>query len=100
VILPETERQKSIAAHQREWWAAEKLRQAENLALNRHAEEYDSSGGYRGILRGRNISCICGAHWVATDSRVPFACPNDTTSAAAAAAAFPATELRPPTEDR
>lgn len=43
-----------------------------------HRQQHDSTGGYRGILGGRNITCICGARWVCFEDGTPFKCPNET----------------------
>jgi len=42
-----------------------------------HRREHDSTGGFRGILGGWNVSCVCGAHWMTENPSEPFACPKD-----------------------
>jgi hypothetical protein len=42
-----------------------------------HRRQYDSTGGYRGILGGWNVYCVCGASYVTEDPTEPFACPKD-----------------------
>lgn len=43
-----------------------------------HRQAHDSTGGYRGILGGWNVSCVCGERWVDHDGNTPFRCPKDT----------------------
>ena len=42
-----------------------------------HRQAHDSTGGYRGILGGWNVSCVCGEHWVDHEGNTPFKCPKD-----------------------
>jgi len=42
-----------------------------------HRKEHDSTGGYRGILGGYNVHCVCGEHYVTDDPDAPFSCPKD-----------------------
>lgn len=42
-----------------------------------HRQAHDSTGGYRGILGGYNVSCVCGEHWVDHDGNATFHCPKD-----------------------
>lgn len=41
-----------------------------------HREAHDSTGGFRGILGGRNRFCVCGAHYVSHFDEA-FKCPRD-----------------------
>ena len=41
-----------------------------------HRRQYDNTGGFRGILGGWNVSCVCGESWVVPDPSTPFACPQ------------------------
>lgn len=42
-----------------------------------HRQQHDSTGGYRGILGGYNVYCICGARWTTQTPGEPFACPKE-----------------------
>jgi hypothetical protein len=42
----------------------------------RHYQAHDSTGGFRGILGGYNVYCVCGARYVDYDGS-PFHCPRD-----------------------
>jgi hypothetical protein len=42
-----------------------------------HRQAHDSTGGFRGILGGWNVYCVCGVHYVADDPAAPFACPKE-----------------------
>jgi len=43
----------------------------------KHYQQYDNTGGYRGILGGWNVYCACGEHWVTDNPSEPFKCPKD-----------------------
>lgn len=45
-----------------------------------HRRVHDSTGGYRGILGGWNVRCVCGAAWVVQNSSEKFKCPMDFTA--------------------
>lgn len=42
-----------------------------------HRQKHDSTGGYRGILGGFNMRCVCGEGWVVDDLSVGFHCPKN-----------------------
>lgn len=42
-----------------------------------HRPEHDSTGGYRGILGGFSVRCVCGSRWVVDRPGTPFSCPDD-----------------------
>lgn len=56
-----------------------------------HRQEHDSTGGWRGVLGGWNVHCVCGARWVTEDPSEPFKCPNDTQTPAGATPDLPTT---------
>lgn len=42
-----------------------------------HRQQHDSAGGFRGVLGGWNVSCICGKTYVTQNPSDPFHCPAD-----------------------
>lgn len=42
-----------------------------------HRQQHDNTGGWRGILGGWNIRCVCGARYVTEDDSAAFHCPKD-----------------------
>lgn len=50
-------------------------RDLESHRCGEHRQAHDSTGGFRGILGGYNVRCVCGERWVA-DAGEPFRCPR------------------------
>lgn len=59
------------SSHRREY--AE--RDLDSHPCGEHRQAHDSTGGFRGILGGYNVRCVCGESWV-VDGGEPFTCPR------------------------
>src|SRR5690554_5007992 len=79
--------------------AAQRDGDTHSSRCGQHGEEYDSTGGYRGILGGYNRRCICGARYI-SELGEPFACPKDAEAKAAPAKTEPGSAEEPTSGDQ